>query len=260
VQRILARSWFARHVVLTSWGLIGALIAVVAFLRGAQPIAALGVGAALGGLLVLVPFMYDPFPFPLTREQLPLRLPILRGLARRRHWANPFYVEVLTLRSPLRPSFCAEQLSAALLKFPWFPVQRHNFAGWTKDSRFVLKRLTLWANGMRPTASGRFDDGHPGTTIHLSVAAPAVGAYIFLVFFVVFAAAFLLLAVALGTRPQRSAADLALLVFGMILLTFAVTALFASPIPLPIARAPSEADRYVSFFDEILGADVVSRE
>ncbi len=245
---------------LTTWGVIGAVVGSVAFLQGAEPIAAVGIGAALGGLLVLLPFMFDPFPFPLEREQWPLRLPILRRLSRRRHWANLFYVEVITFRSPLRPPYCAEQLSAALLKFPWFPVQRHNFAGWTNDGRFVLKRLTMWANGMRPTAAGRFEDAHPGTTIQLSVAAPAVGAYIFMTFLFVFVGALFLLGFALGTRSQTSAIGLVLLVFAMIFLTLAVTALFASPIPLPIARAPSEADRYVKFFNEVLGADLVSRE
>jgi hypothetical protein len=260
VRRALNRSWFARHVVLSVWGLAGLVVASIALIQGAEPVAAVGVGAALGGLLVLVPFMFDPFPFPLEREQWPLRLPILRALARRRHWANLFYVEVITFRSPMRPTYCAEQLSAALLKFPWFPVERHNFAGWTKDDRFVLKRLTVWANGMRPTAAGRFEDAHPGTTIHLSVAAPAIGAYVFLTFILVFVGASLLLGLALGTRSQTSAIGLVLLVFAMILLTLTITALFASPIPLPIAPSRSEADRYVTFFGEVLGADLVSRE
>src|SRR5712691_5889499 len=127
----LARSWFARHVVLTTWGLLGAAIALFAFSRGADAIGALSTGAALGGFLVLLPFLYDPFPFPLSREQWPMQLAILRDLGRRRHWANFFYIELITLRSAWRPSYCAEQLSTAMLKFPWVPViGAHNFAGW----------------------------------------------------------------------------------------------------------------------------------
>ena len=48
----------------------------------------------------------------------------------------------------------------------------------------------------------------------------------------------------------------------MILLTLTVTALFASPIPLPIARAPSEADRYVKFWNivsECIQAEIARR-
>ena len=76
-------------------------IAIVAYVRGQSPLGALAIGAALGALLVLLPLMFDPIPTPLSREQWPIRLPVLRRLARIRHWANPFYVEQITLHSVL---------------------------------------------------------------------------------------------------------------------------------------------------------------
>lgn len=258
-----ARSWLARHLVLTAWALFGATIASVAFLRGQSPIAALGIGTALGGLIVLVPFMFDPFPFPLSREQWPMRLLIMRDLARKRHWANLFYVEVVTLRSAWRPSYCAEQLAAALLKFPWLPVGQHSMAGWMRGDRFVLKRITWWANGMRPTASGRLQDIGAGTTLVVWVGALAVGAYTFLVFLVMVVTFMVLLAVGVVVRTVESGASpttLVLLVFAGLLLTLVATLLFASPVPLPIGGPASEADRFIAFFDDVLGADVVSRE
>ena len=260
MKSALARSWFARHVVLTTWGLLGIAIALFAFSRGSDLIGALSTGTALGGFLVLLPFLYDPFPFPLTREQWPMKLPILRGLARRRHWANIFYVELITLRSAWRPSYCAEQLSDAMLKFPRFPVRGdHNFAGWQHGGRFVLKRLTLWANGMRPTASGLFTDEGPGTRVVVSVAAPAIGAYVLLMFLAAFIALSLILFV-VALQAVRSPWQLALLVFGGTLFTLVITALFASPVPLPFATSRSEADRVIEFLDEVIGADVISRE
>lgn len=255
---MLARSWFARHLVLSTWALFGVVIAVIALRNGADLFGAIGVGAAVGGLLVLVPFMFDPFPFPLTREQWPMKMPVLRGLTHNRHWANIFYVDVIRFRTDLRPQYCADQLSGSLLKFPWLPLEQHNIAGWVRGNRFVLKRLTWWANGMRPTASGRFDDAKPGTAILLSVAAPAVGTYIFLGFLVLFGSLLVVVSFALATQLGR--ADLVLIVFGMILLTFVFTALFASPVPPPIARLSSEGDRYIAFFCDVLGASVISRE
>ena len=263
MRRAFEHSPLARHAVLTAWAVIVAVVAVIAIVRGQSVVGALGIGAALGGLIVLVPFVFDPIPFPLSRAQWPMRLPILRLLARRRHWANPFYVELMTLHSAWRPDYCAQQLSAALIKFPWLPVQSQSFAGWTRADRFVLKRITWWHNGMRPTAAGRFEDVPPGTNVVVWVAAPAVGAYFFLLLLIV-VALLLLLAVYAVARRALEAGDspttLALVVLAGILMTVVITGLFASPIPFPLGQATTEGDRYIKFFDDVLGASVIARE
>jgi hypothetical protein len=263
VRRAFAHSPFTRHAVLTAWAVIGAVVAVIAFVRGQSAVGALGIGTALGGLIVLIPFIFDPIPFPLSRAQWPMRLPILRRLAGRRHWANPFYVELMTLHSALRPDYCAQQLSAALIKFPWLPIQSESFAGWTKADRFVLKRITWWHNGMRPTAAGRFEDAPPGTDVVVWVAAPAVGAYFFLVLLIVVALLVLLAVYAVARRALEagdSPTSLALVVLAGVLMTLVVTGLFASPIPIPLGRSRTEGDRYVTFFDDVLAATVIARE
>ena len=232
-------------------------------MRGQSPLGALAIGAALGALLVLLPLMFDPIPTPLSREQWPIRLPVLRRLARIRHWANPFYVEQISLHSGWRRQYCAEQLAASLLRFPWLPSGPHNIAGRTRDDSFVLKRTTWWHDGMRPTGAGRFVDSGPGTDIVLSVAAPAIGAY-FLLLFLTIALTFMVTAIVAATvRPPQAGIPpplLVLIILGGALLTFAFIALFASPVPIPLGKTRTEGDEFIDFFGDVLGADVVSRE
>jgi hypothetical protein len=192
-----------------------------------------------------------------------MQLPGLKTLARLRHWANPFYVEVVKLRSPYRPSYCESELSSALLSFPWFPFAPvHNFAGWVDQRSFVMKRVTLYANGMRPTASGEFEDAAPGTRITLRVAVPAPAAY-FVVSFVIVVLVFGTIAFVGGWGTQGG--QIAALIAGVFaLVVFGFFAIAGSPVPGPLFSVfltpQSEADRCIAFFAEVLGAEVISRD
>ena len=216
-------------------------------------------GIALGLAAAVMPYLFDPIPTPLARDQWPMRLPILRRLARLRSWANPFYVEAITLRSPYRPTYCATELGAALLPFPWFPIRQPNIAGRVRGTEFVLKRMTFWADGGRPTAAGRFADATPGTLIQLHVAAPAVGAYFFMIFIIAIVALVVLALFAAVTSPGVPVA----LGIGLVaLLILIVMAFVVSPLSpkVPFVRLTPEGDRYVAFFADVLGAEFLSRD
>jgi len=192
-----------------------------------------------------------------------MQLPGLKKLARLRHWANPFYVEVVKLRSPYRLSYCESELSSALLRFPWFPFAPvHNFAGWVDRRSFVMKRITLFANGMRPTASGEFEDASPGTAITLRVAVPSPAAYF--VFFFLFVLIVFGSAALIGGWGTRGGQVGALIAGLFALLVFGFFAIAGSPVPGPLfsffLKPQSEADRYIAFFGDVLGAEVVSRD
>jgi hypothetical protein len=125
-----------------------------------------------------------------------------------------------------------------------------------------MKRVTLWANGMRPTASGELDDAGPGTLITLRVAVPAPGAY--------FVVTFVFLLLLLGTIAivggwGTPGGQVAALISGLFaLFVFGFFAIAGSPVPGPLVSffltPQSEADRYVAFFSEVLGAEVISRD
>jgi len=188
-----------------------------------------------------------------------MRAPILRWLGRLRSWANPFYVEAITLRSPYRPSYCATELGAALLPFPWLPIKPPNIAGRVRGTEFVLKRMTLWADGGRPTAAGRLADAAPGTVIQLHVAAPAAGAYFLLIFMTAIVALMVLALFAAVTSPGVPVA----LVIGLAaLLILIIMAVVVSPLSpkVPFVRSTPEGDRFVAFLAEVLSADLVSRD
>ena len=235
------------------------IVAAVLFLLGQGLSGGLVFGIALGLAAVVTPYLFDPIPTPLARDQWPMRLPILRRLARHRSWANPFYVEGITLRSPYRPIYCATELGAALLPFPWFPIRQPNIAGRVRGTDFVLKRMTFWADGGRPTAAGRFAETTPGTLIQLHVAAPAVGAYFFMIFTIAIVA---LVVLALFAAVTSQGVPVALVIGLVALLILIVMAVVVSPLSpnVPFVRLTSEGDRFVAFFAEVLSADLVSRD
>ena len=120
--------------------------------------------------------------------------------------------------------------------------------------------MTYWADGGRPTAAGRFADAAPGTLIQLHVAAPAVGAYFFMIFTIAIVALVILALYAAVTSPG---VPVALLVIGLVaLLILIVMALVVSPLSpkVPFVRLTAEGDRYVAFFSDLLSADFVSRD
>ena len=255
------RSWAARHAFLAAWAVLSAVIAGLLLWRGQQFASAVVFGIALGLAATAAPFLFDPVPLPLSRQHLPMRLPFFRTLCRVRYWANPFYVESITLRSPYRPTYCSEQLKAAVLPFPWLPIAQRNIAGRILGTGFVLKRFTLWADSGRPTAAGRFVDAQPGTLIELRVAAPAVGVYFLLILGTVMAAFAIAAGVtAVTSAPSRTPA--LLIVSAAAVVVLVIMAIVASPLSpnLPFVRQRSEADRYIAFFSEVLGADLVSRD
>jgi len=218
-------------------------------------------GMALGLGVILVPYMFDPIPVPLSREHIPMRAPVLRRLCRIRHWANPFYVETIVLRSPYRPAYCGAELAAAVLRFPWFPIAQPNIAGRVSGSGFVLKRMTFWADGGRPTAAGRFVAEAPGTVIKLRVAAPAVGVYFLLIFMAAMAALVIAATFAAITSPAARV-PVAVIIGIAALMVLAIMAIVAAPLSPKVRfiRQTPEGDRYVAFFSDVLGAEVVSRE
>ena len=261
IQRV--RAWAARHAFVSAWTIFAAILSAVFIWSGQAVPAAVTSGIALGLAISVAAYLFTPIPRPISREGAILRLPGFRTLARLRHWANPFYVEVVKLRSPYRPSYCESELASELLRFPWFPVAPvHNFAGWIDQRSFVMKRVTLWANGMRPTASGELDDAGPGTLITLRVAVPAPGAY----FVVIFLFLLLLLgAIAIVGGWGTPGGKVAALIAGLFaLFVFGFFAIAGSPVPGPLVSffltPQSEADRYVAFFSEVLGAEVISRD
>jgi hypothetical protein len=257
----LMRAWAARHAFLTAWAALSIIIAGLLALTGHRDAGTIVLGIALGLVVTVATYLFDPIPAPLSRENWLMRAPILSRLARIRHWANPFYVEAITLRSPYRPSYCSSELSASIISFPWFPIKAPNIAGRVTGRRFVLKRVTFWADGGRPTAAGEFADAEPGTRIDLHVAAPAVGVYFFLLFtvMVVAMAAAFAFGLAISTRTLTPVA----LVIGaaafVVLIVFAIVGSPLSP-KVPFLGQPPESDRYVAFFRDVLGADVTSRE
>ena len=255
------RAWAARHAFLTAWAALSIIIAGLLALTGHRDAGTVVLGIALGLVITVSPYLFDPIPAPLSREHWLMRAPILSRLARVRHWANPFYVEAITFRSPYRPSYCSSELSAAVIPFPWFPIKPPNIAGRVKGTRFVLKRVTFWADGARPTAAGEFADAEPGTRIDLHVAAPAVGVYFFLLFTVMVLAIAAAFAVGLA-MSTRAVTPIALVVGAAALVVLVIFAIVGSPLSpkVPFLGQPAESDRYVAFFRDVLGADVTSRE
>jgi len=92
---------------------VATAVALFSFVFGQGWGGALFTGVALATAFVVAAQLWTPFPPPLMREHWPMRLPIMRTLARRRHWANPFYAEVLSLRCPWRPAYASEVLQAS---------------------------------------------------------------------------------------------------------------------------------------------------
>jgi hypothetical protein len=254
-----ARAWVARHAFLTAWAGLSVVVAGLLLWSGQGPAGAVVFGVAVGFAAVVAPYLFDPIPIPLAREQWPMRVPILRRLGRLRSWINPFYVETITLRSPYRPNYCATELGAALLPFPWLPIKPPNIAGRVRGTDFVLKRMTLWADGGRPTAAGRFADAAPGTLIQLRVAAPAVGAYFLLLFTTAMAG---LVIVALAAAVVSARVPVALVIGAAALLILMVLGVVASPLSPKVSfiRSAPEGDRFVAFFADVLNADLVTRD
>jgi hypothetical protein len=254
------RASVARHAFLTAWAALSVIVAVLLALTGRDVASAVGFGIALGLAATVTPYLFDPIPTPLSRDHWLMRAPILRRLTRVRHWANPLYVELITLRSPYRVPYCGSELSAAILTFPWLPVRPPNIAGRVTGTHFVLKRMTFWADGGRPTAAGELVGVEGGTRIDLHVAAPAVGAY-FLLFFI-FGVIALVVAVIVGTVGAGAVAPAVVIVGAAALVVLGVFAIVASPLSPRVALLgqSAESDRYVAFFGDVLAADVISRE
>jgi hypothetical protein len=234
------------------------LVALLSFALGQRWDGALFTGAAVATAFIVAAQLWTPFPPPLMREHWPMRLPVMRRLARRRHWANPFYAEVLTLRCAWRPSYTSELLQASVLRFPWIPIGSQDIAGYVDKDRFLLKRMTFWANGARPTAFGRLRDAAPGTNIEVTVAAPAATAYVVIgLMLLALSLLVLLILGSLGIAGHTSGGALPFVVVAGLVFATLVFGVAASPIP--IGRSRSEADRYLEFFAAVLGADLVSR-
>jgi hypothetical protein len=219
-------------------------------------------GVGLGLLGVLAPFLFTPIPPPLTREIWPTRMPLIGGITRLRHWANPLYVETTTLRSPYRPAYCADEIDKALLRFPWVPIPGGlNIAGYVGGDRFLFKRTTLWANGMRPTGTGRLLDGRPGTVIRLQTAVPAASVYFVLAFVLLLIVFAVVAAVGISTTPRLAILDgvaAGLIVLGVAMVIGAIFAVAASPVSLFGRR--TESDHFITFLANVVGAEVISRE
>jgi len=115
---------------------------------------------------------------------------------------------------------------------------------------------------MRPTASGEFEDAAPGTLITLRVAVPAPGAYFVVIFvFLLLLFGTIALVAGWGTRGGQVGALIAGL---FVWFVFGFFAIAGSPVPGPLfsffLTPQSEADRYVAFFGEVLGAELISRD
>jgi hypothetical protein len=233
-------------------------VALFSFVFGQSLGGSLFTGVAVATAFVVLAQLWTPFPTPLMREHWPMRLPIMRTLAKRRHWANPFYAEVLSLRCPLRPAYASELLLASVLRFPWLPIGSQDIAGYVDKDRFLLKRMTFAANGARPTAFGRLRDAEPGTNLEVTVAAPAATAY-FLIALMLLAVGLLLLFVlgSYGIVGHTAEGPLPYVVVAGLVLVTLVFGVAAAPVP--IGRGRSEADRYVEFFAAVLGAELVAR-
>ncbi len=138
------------------------------------------------------------------------------------------------------------------------PIGSQDIGGYVDKDRFLLKRVTFAANGARPTAFGRLRDAEPGTNLEVTVAAPAATVY-FLIGLMLLAAGLLVLFLlgSFGIAGHTAPGPLPyVVVAGLVFVTLAFGVATA---PVPIGRGRSEADRYVEFFDLVLGAELVSR-
>src|SRR6266705_3584050 len=94
------RALTARHAFLSAWAGLSVIVAASLLWLGQGFAGAVALGIAFALAAVVAPYLFDPIPSPLARDPWPMRAPILRRLGRLRSWANPLYVETITLRSP----------------------------------------------------------------------------------------------------------------------------------------------------------------
>jgi hypothetical protein len=142
----------------------------------------------------------------LSRNSVLLRLPFFRGLARRRGWWNPFWVEEYRLDLALWPDRCAEMLKSALPR--WGIAESSGgtlFMGYADHDGFTIWPIGFWAN-QRPMAAGRIVAEAGGCRIMLRVANSNWTLYFVLLWTLLFwtVAALILVNMAAAALDRRS--------------------------------------------------------
>ena len=238
--------------------MVAILVATLLFASGQSWDGSLFAAGALATLFVVAAQLWTPFPTTPDARALADAPSGPANAGKTKALGKSLYAEILSLRCAWRPAYASGLLAESVLRFPWIPSRSEDIAGYVDKDRFLLKRMTFWANGARPTAFGRLRDASPGTEIDVTVATPAATVYFLIGLLLLHLCLFVLILLgSLGVAGRTYGGAFPFAVVGGTGLVVLLLGVVASPVP--IGRGRSESDRYVAFFDEALGATLISR-